>query len=442
MSNLVEKVHLIKSDPEKNNNKFWIGELYDDNTVVCRWGRVGDTGQTKTFSGAGKSFLDKKVNEKKRSGRNGEIAYREIEIIDGAEAPKLKTASKAAVGGSQLSQVAKKQIQTGGDPETLKLIDYLVKVNAHQISSMTGGQITYNYDAGLFQTPMGLVSQANIDEARERLVLIGDLVANRDYNNPNLMEYTRDYLMLVPQDIGRRRLELNSFWCDLQSVQKQDAILDGLQGSLTQATKTPATTVKDQPEQMVFQTKLELVTDPKVLKKIRDLYHKTRQSMHNCYHLDVKRVFKVDINTVRAAFQKDGATMQNVWDLWHGTRAGNLLSILKGGLIIPPSNASNVTGRMFGNGIYASDQSTKALNYAYGYWSGKADDNCFMFLLKMAMGNFYVPPGPFSANKAPNGHDSTFAKAHKSGVYNNEMIVYRTSQIDLRFLVEFSPNGK
>ena len=444
MATLVEKIHLIKSDPVNNNNKFWLGELYDDDTVICRWGRVGDTGQTKTFPGKGKKFLDSKVKSKKRAGRNGEIAYREIDIIDGAEAPAPKASSKKSVGGSKLAQVAKKQIQTGGNPEALKLIEYLVKVNAHQISSMTGGQITYNYDKGLFQTPMGLVSQGNIDEARDKLVSIGDLVANQDYGAPDLMEFTRDYLMLVPQDIGRRRLELDSFWSDLQAVQKQDVILDGLQASLTQAGKTPAKdTKKDEPEEQVFQTKIELVTDPKVIKKIKALYSKTRQTMHNCHHLDVKKVYTVDINTVRSAFVKSGKKMDNVWDLWHGTRAGNLLSIMKGGLIIPPSNASNVTGRMFGNGIYASDQSTKALNYAYGYWGGsKSDNNCFMFLLRIAMGNFYVPPGPFSANTAPKGHDSTFAKAHKSGVYNNEMIVYKTSQVDLRYLVEFSPNGK
>ena len=37
---------------------------------------------------------------------------------------------------------------------------------------------------------------------------------------------------------------------------------------------------------------------------------------------------------------------------------------------VPPANASHCTGRMFGNGVYFSDQSTKALNYAYGYWGG------------------------------------------------------------------------
>ena len=114
--------------------------------------------------------------------------------------------------------------------------------------------------------------------------------------------------------------------------------------------------------------------------------------MHACQHLDVKTVYSVDINTVRQAFELDGAKMDNIWELWHGTRVSNLLSILKGGLVIPPASSSHVTGRMFGNGAYASDQSTKALNYAFGAWDSRAkDNNCFMFLLDMAMGNYYVP---------------------------------------------------
>jgi poly [ADP-ribose] polymerase len=82
------------------------------------------------------------------------------------------------------------------------------------------------------------------------------------------------------------------------------------------------------------------------------------------------------------------------------------------------------------------------LNYAAGYWGGTRDNNCFMFLLKMAMGEYYTPRSSFSGDKAPKGYDSTFAKANQSGVYNNEMIVYRTSQVDLNYLVEFSPHGK
>lgn len=441
MATVVKKVNLIKSDVGNNNNKFWRGTLFDNGDVLCEWGRVGDSGQSKTFPGAGQSFLEKKVSEKKRDGRNGEIAYREIELIDGGPAPS-KQPTVASVQKHELKDIAKKQIKYS-NPTVAKLIEYFTDVNAHQITQATGGKITYNYDSGMFQTPLGLVTQSNIDEANKILDKVGDLVVARKFDS-SLNSLTNDYMMLVPQDIGHRRLVPSDFWSDLSKVQNQKGILDALQASLVTATKAPvkAATTTSAPVEQVFDVQIDLVEDGKVIDRLRKLYEKTRQSMHACYGLNVRKVYTVAINTVNQAFEKDGATMTNVWDLWHGTRSSNVLSILKGGLVIPPQSSPHVCGRMFGNGIYASDQSTKALNYAYGYWGGGAKDkNCFMFLLKMAMGKFFVPTGPFSGNARP-GYDSTFAKGNQSGVANNEMIVYRTSQVKLDYLVEFSPDGK
>lgn len=443
MATVVQKINLVKSDLKQNNNKFWRGTLYDNGDVLCEWGRVGDAGQSKTFPGAGVEFLMKKVNEKKRDGRNGEIAYREREFIDGGPAASSKQPTAATVQKHELKAIAKQQIKYN-NPTVAKLIEYFTDVNAHQITKATGGKVTYNYDSGMFQTPLGLVTQDSIDEASKILDQVGDLVVKGQYTAA-LGNLTNDYMMLVPQDIGHKRLEIRDFWSDLQKVQNQKGILDALQASLVTATKTPVKTtdkVSDKPVEQVFDVQIDLVEDGKVIDRLRKLYEKTRQSMHSCYGLNVKKAYTVAINTVNSAFEQDGAKMTNIWDLWHGTRSSNVLSILKGGLIIPPQSSPHVCGRMFGNGVYASDQSTKALNYAYGYWGGGSkDNNCFMFLLKMAMGKFFVPTGSFSGNVRP-GYDSTFAKGSQSGVSNNEMIVYRTSQVKLDYLIEFSPNGK
>jgi poly [ADP-ribose] polymerase len=437
MATLVRIEKRIMTDcVEENHNKFWTGELYDNGMVITRWGRVGDAGQFKEFPGAGSSFLEKKLREKEGKG------YRVIDSVKTAATN--TTVTPKTVANASLRDVALKQIKSN-NPIVAKLIDKLVRENAHSIMVATGGKITYNDTTGLFTTATGdVVSQATIDSANAVLEEIADLVAANNYS-VDLGRKTNDYLMLIPTEIGRRKLDVREFWDNLSKVQAQKQILDSLQASLVSATSQPVTTRKttvDAPEQQVFDCQLHLIDDKKEIDRIRSFYRKTNQSIHACSHLDVKTVYEVVINTVNAAFDKDGAKMTNIWELWHGTRVSNLLSILKGGLIIPPSNASNVTGRMFGNGIYASDQSTKALNYAYGYWGGgKTDNNCFMFLLNMAMGNYHVPRGPFSANRAPAGYDSTFAQAGKSSVQNNEMIVYRTSQVKLSRLVEFSPKG-
>ena len=144
-------------------------------------------------------------------------------------------------------------------------------------------------------------------------------------------------------------------------------------------------------------------------------------------------------------YAEEGAKFGNVMELWHGTKTGNLLSLLKSGFVIPPASSSHCTRRVFGNGVYFSDQSTKSLNYAGGWApgqkSGGYDGNAFMFLNDVAMGNSYTPQSSMgSFPKA--GYDSTFAKARISGVANNEMVVYSTKQINPKYLVQFSENGK
>jgi len=446
MSNIVRVEKYIKSDVVNNNNKFWYITLYDNGDVLTKWGRVGDKGQSKFFPSAGVGFLEKKCREKE-SCRNGEIPYRKLNVIGGTEV-KSSSARTISVPDNRLAEVAKKQIKTN-NPTVTTLIDFFAKVNAFQIMSATAGRITYNDTTGLFSTPLGIVTQSNIDEANKILLDIGDMVAKRNYDT-KLEKLTGDLFMLVPQDIGHKRLDVKDFWANLSKVQYQKQIVDSLQASLDSASSVkPSTkkTIKEDSEEKVFDCQIHLVEDGKEIDRIRKFYNKTRQSIHASSRLDVKHVYSVDINTVRDAFEKDGAKMNNIWELWHGTKAGACLSIIRSGLKMPSTSSTNVTGKMFSGrpgkeGLYFSDQSTKSLNYATNYWtSGGNSDRTFMFLAQVAMGNHFTPNGPRNDLPRP-GYDSTFAKANISGVMNNEMIVYRESQVNLVRLIEFTPNGK
>jgi predicted DNA-binding WGR domain protein len=209
MSDIVKKVYLVKSDPANNNNKFWKAELRSNQDVFCEWGRIGDAGQSKLFSGAGLSFLEKKVKEKKSSGKNGEIAYREVDIVDG-------NVNSNQSSNINLINIAKQQIKHS-DPIAAELIDYLSQVNIHNIGLASGGRIVFNTQKGACETPLGLIGQSSIDEARDILLKIGDFVLQKKYNEA-LMEETRSYLMKIPTDIGHKRLVLEDFWRDIPCV--------------------------------------------------------------------------------------------------------------------------------------------------------------------------------------------------------------------------------
>jgi len=435
---MIREEKYIKSDVNNNNNKWWTIQLFDDDTVITKWGRVGDAGQSKTFPGAGVGFLEKKCREKE-SARNDEIPYRKLNVIASSGSPVITSTTKT-VTDAAIKDIAKKQIKTN-NPIVTKLIDYLARVNIYEITTASHGKITYNDTTGLFSTPLGIITQNNIDEANGILVEIGNFIANNKYTT-KLSDLTNDYNMLIPCDFGRQKLDIKEFWSDLSKVQQQKQILDNLQASLNIATSPSNDKKANITEEQIFDCQLHLIEDIKIIEKIKNLYNKTKQNVHQCHRLGVKTVYSVNINHVSEKFKSHGSKMQNVWELWHGTKSSGVLSILKSGLIMPKKSSSNVTGRMFSGypgkeGLYFSDQSTKSLNYSSGGWGGPKDNDCFMFLADVAMGKYFTPNGPRNDLPRP-GYDSTFAKAHVSGVYNNEMIVYETSQVNLKYLIEFS----
>ena len=426
---MVKEARYILTDVVDNHNKFWNITL-NGTSVKTQWGRVGEEGASKPFPHTSEyqaeAFFDKKCREKEKKG------YKLQRTIDNGS-----TGSKIIVS-SNLESIAKSQIRTNS-PELDNLISYLAKTNAHSILAQTS--MSYNDTTGLFSTPLGIVTKDAIDEARDLLIKIGDLVNAQDYDNSRFSGLLNNYLMIVPQDIGRRKPDPRVMYPDLFAVQNQNTVLDSLEASLQVALqpKDDGTPVIEQ--EKVFDVKLHIVQDGTVIDRIKRKYNSTRQSMHACYGLEVKKVFDIEIGHMKQTFESRGKSVGNVQELWHGTKINNVLSILAKGMMIPKSSSPHVTGRMFGDGWYASDQSTKSLNYAYGAAPGQKSGiskDTFMFLNDIALGKQYIPNSTgYGRNYPMPGYDSVFAKAGVSGVMNNEFIVYDLAQVNPTYLVQF-----
>ena len=419
----IKKEMFVLTDAVNNNNKFWEVTLEDDGTVNSRYGRVGAAGATNTL-GHGEVLYDRKVREKTKKG------YKKVDVIG------------ASTGGPQISSVsraAEEQIGNG-DPIVTELVKKLARINKHQIMAASGGQMNVDLDTGIIRTPVGVVSHQNVDTAKDLLPKLNTFVEKGEFDSPKFVSMLNDYLMLVPQKVGTRRGWHKDVLPNQDAVRKQSALLDQLEASIELAEDSIKKAEKVAMGQVpkVFDVRLS-VLDGSETDRITKFYMSTLKSAHASARLRPKRFFEVSIGSMSAAWDSDGAKMENQMELWHGTRAHNLLSILKSGLIIPKSGGSvQVTGRMFGDGLYFSDQSTKSLNYAYGYWDGGARDNtCYMFLADVGMGKSYAPRHSFGG-QPPKGYDSTHVRGGTAGVMNNEMIVYRTGQANLKYLVEFS----
>ena len=167
-------------------------------------------------------------------------------------------------------------------------------------------------------------------------------------------------------------------------------------------------------------------------------YTESRASCHrHLYNWKINNIFNVNHRDSTNRYQSLGG---DEMELFHGSRACNILSIMMNGLMVPPKTAGHVTGRMFGDGIYGASASTKALNYATGYWAGGASNKnsySYMFLVQFAMGKVYFPTRHLY-NGPPEGYDSVWAKKDKTNLANDEFIVYNTNQARIMYLIQLT----
>lgn len=440
MAKIVEVKKFVKSDAEANNNKVWQYTVFDDGTMEIEYGRIGNSLQSDGPEPFSQSKIDKKVKEKTQPWNGKKGGYVAIDVMAAPSGPSGPSGSASHVKTAAVRDIA------GTDPVLTSLVTRLAEANKHEIQIASGGQMDIDLSTGIISTPVGVVSKANVDQAR---IILGTklepFVKKQDFDNSDFKRALSDYLMLVPQRVGHRGWH-STFLPDVAAMTRQVSLLDQLDASIELveqrltaaqqvATGKPATVPA-----RAFDVRLELMDekDPDFV-AICKFYNDGKNDRHSSHHLKPKRGFRLTIPHMKAAWDVDGAKMTNQWRLWHGSRIFNLLSIMKRGFVLPQQLPTAViAGAMFGSGLYFSDQSTKSLNYSYGYWQGGGgyDNNCFMFVVDVAMGKYHVPSGPRNA-PPPSGYDSTFAKAKESGVLNNEMIVFRLGQANITHLIEF-----
>ncbi|MEM8638780.1 MAG: WGR domain-containing protein [Cyanobacteria bacterium P01_G01_bin.54] len=411
---------LIYVEVDENSNKVWQGFLWPNNSFEAQWGRVGKKLQRKTYQFSSLYMAQLKFETMKRSKlRKG---YTEAPVVTPANAT-------VSLSNHDLKAIAAKQIHHGRDPRAKLLIQYLVEQNIHQILSQT--HITYNSSTGAFSTPLGPVTPGAIAQARDYLWRIA---CTHRKNGDSFRQLVSQYLRLIPQDLGHK-LDASRFQT-AQEIQRQHDILDALDAAVV-------VNLPQDAKQNVFHCTLSRVPGStpagrKTFRWIRDLYAATLNPHHYAAQYKLWRIYEVNIPSMATAFKQKAKDIGNVKLHWHGTKAGNLLSILHKGLIIPPPSATHCTGRMFGNGIYGSLQSTKSLNYATNYWydSGENEQRVFMLLCDFALGKSYRPKTWSRSFPVP-GYDSTVVEPGDANVMNQESIVYRVSQVNIRYLCEF-----
>lgn len=411
---IAKSITLIMADVGENSNKIWIGELHDNGDVITRWGRVGYDQQSKTFPGAGESFLMKKEREKTNKG----YVYPKTIGVSASDSSKV-------VRKDNLAEIARQQL-TKSNPQLAKLIDRLVAANVHKITSETN--IQFNAQTGLFQTPLGIVTPEGINEARDLLVSIKKGLAKPE----SLKQVVSNYLMIIPQNIGMK-INIRALFPDDDAIQKQNDILDSLEASYKAVTTAPPKADGKPAEiEKVFEVDLDILSDARETRRLEDFYHKSMKSMHGYNHVKIRNMYSVRVGEMDKNFN---SALGNIVEVYHGTSQANLLSILKSGIKTAPPSTAFIAGKMFGNGVYGAINSSKSLGYTFGRWGGSSGgDSGWLFVCDFAMGKVHEPTRTCSG--PPSGHDSIWAKAAKVGLNHDELIVYNNRQVNIKYLLE------
>lgn len=425
---MTQREMLIYVDTNGNNNKFYELTELPSGGVSVRYGRVGSDGTTRVYNGYG--AYESKKREKMRKGY---VPF----------AGDAARATSAPTRGADAQKSVVKGLFVKDTSAAVALAAHLVSNNRHSISLGTGGKITVS-DTGAVTTALGPVTNAQIIEAEALLAAIETKIPPA--SAASSADVSR-YLTLIPQKISNLR-NIDK-WLTREWVREQRDLLDALRTAVT--LNAPAST-DDTVEPMKARHKLtEVAKSSKVFKDIEKRFRDSLNASHLAASYKPVRVWAV---TDENAPEWDTLMEDRKWHrtLWHGTTAGNVLSILRTGLICPPSSDSRyaTSGRMFGDGVYFSDQSTKSLNYAVGAWNrNTGTGNPMMFLADVAMGREYRTSAADTASSAVRAsrtgkdhkgrpHTSLFVRAGTCGVRNNEMIVWDSPAIKITYLVEFA----
>ena len=391
---------------------------------------------------------------------------RTITISDSSKAPD-STDVKSATGKKKTKKKAAKKASKKYDPQTLKLgIDLLGGATAYTRSSMS--------DAAL--PTQGAIDTVRtvLDEAMERIQKVGNEVDDQ-VNDKELKNLTAMVYGLIPKK--KKVKAAPEEW--ILNASNTAMWQDDLQAYETALYAADLGDSIEQDPWAGLPLELRWLGPQDELGKwIREWMTAASRNRHyNVGNLKIKNVWEVirheEVERLAQAQDKLSKTRitgaeiplhqpKNRPDLgpadkkryaktntmmgFHGSRSCNIGGILSTGLRLPKAlKGVQITGWMFGPGMYWADDYKKSVGYTSSrssYYAGGggaiAGRDAFMLIADVAIGKPFVAPGARGYDGPPKGYHSIMGKAGVSHVQNNEFITFERETHRLRYLVEFT----
>lgn len=397
-----QETYLIMITAEQNNNKYYHMIPQGDSFRV-EYGRVGAAPQVRTYP---IYEWDKKYNEKIRKGYVDQTSIRLVDKVE-PDGPKYKPIS---------------------DKEIAELVEELRRCARQMIQSQ-------------YEVASESVTQAMVDQAERVLNSLMRLTTVSAFNDrlielfgviPRRMSKVQEYIAQNSDQFG-------------EIIQRERDILDVMAGQVQANKVEDEAKKKGSSKDVTSKTILEVMGLSIVPATKADVTKIKKQMGDISDHFDC--AYKVVNKKTQKAFNaylKEHPVITKL--LWHGSRNENWWSILNTGLALRPQ--AQITGKMFGNGIYFAPKARKSLGYTSlegSYWAGGRSSHAFMALFEIGYG---TPKNVYSAGwrefdgynydrlKKDNPEaDCVHAHAGRS-LRNDEIIIYREDQLTIRYLVK------
>lgn len=414
-----------------NNNKYY-NAIPQGDTFKVEYGRVGGHMSTTSYP---MSKWNAQISSKIKKGYV-DVTDSKLDIIEDSKVDDSNSESKKVDKFSLIKNESVRSI--------LKRLYEFANKTVQSSYKVTSNQVT----------------QAMLDKAQEQI----DFIAS-NYATWSIEEFNKQLITLftiIPRKMARVNDYLASSKADKETldkmIQREQDTLDSMAGMVyipkskrtdinKNSSDTDTENIKMPDEDMLSEMGIEMedATEEDIA-KIKKAMGDSSDKFYKAW-----RVKNLETEEIYQDFIKKN-NIGNIQLLCHGSRNQNWFNILKQGIKIRPAG-SIITGSMFGFGAYWSNPNKyhggvrKSIGYTSlgGYWT-KDYQNCgFLAFFDVAIGDsldvysFDSKYYSFNLEKLQNVKKnawSLWAHGNTNMLRNDEIIVYTTKQMTIRYLVE------
>ncbi len=396
----MEPKYLVKIEIGENNNKFY-RMIPNGSSFEVQYGRIGNTYQTDSYP---------------------------IERWDSQLKSKLK---KGYIDQTHLvSELSVKVVSK----EYSEIKNAFIAKIVERLQTMAKIAVAENYTIS-----SNSVTKKMVEEAQSILNILSMQKDIENFNR-NLLELFRTIPRKMKKVSENLAVTKNDF---SEIVQREQDLLDVMKSQVVQNKVLESDIESNDVRQTILEAlglEIQEITEAEK-REIKQLLGSSAHKFYQAWKVVNKKTQKVfDEFVVKE-------NIKNRKLLWHGSRSENFWSIINTGLLLRPN--AIITGKMFGNGVYFSNDADKSLGYTSlggSRWANGNQQSGFMALYDVAYGKAYDvysfdgAYGGFDYNKLQQrciGANCLHAHGGTGMLRKDEIVVYKEEQLTIKYLVEF-----